>query len=78
MKEPHGRFGITLHRKSGAQFVDASAAKRPAYASMLEVILRSLPQGKSDVPEDEMLDTIRIIDAANRSREAGGEPVKVQ
>ena len=78
MKQPHGRFGVTLHRKSGAQFVDASAAKRPAYASMLEAILRSLPQGKSDVPEDEMLDTIRIIDAANRSREAGGDAVKVQ
>jgi predicted dehydrogenase len=71
IKGGHGHFGITLHRKAGAQFIDASAAKRPAYASMLEAILRSLPQGKSDVPEDEMLDTIRIIDAANRSRETG-------
>jgi predicted dehydrogenase len=71
MKEPHGRFGVTLHRKGGAQFVDASAAKRAAYASMLEAILRSLPNGKSDVPEDEMLDTIKICAAANRSRETG-------
>jgi predicted dehydrogenase len=71
MKEPHGRFGVTLHRKGGAQFVDASAAKRAAYASMLEAILRSLPNGKSDAPEDEMLDTIKICAAANRSRETG-------
>jgi predicted dehydrogenase len=71
MKEPHGRFGITLHRKSGAYFIDASAAKRAAYASMLEAILRSLPKGKSDVPEDEMLDTIKICAAANQSRETG-------
>lgn len=76
MKGPHGRFGVTLHRKSGAQYVDASAAKRPAYATMLEAILRSLPAGKSDVPEDEMLDTIRIIAAANQSRETG-EAVRV-
>ena len=71
MKEPHGRFGITLHRKGGAQFVDASAAKRAAYASMLEAILRSLPNGKGDVPEDEMLDTIKLCAAANKSRETG-------
>jgi len=76
MKEPHGRFGITLHRKGGAQFVDASAARRAAYASMLEAILRSLPQGKSDVPEDEMLDTIKICAAANNSR-ATGQPVRL-
>ena len=76
MKDPHGRFGVTLHRKEGAQFVDASAAKRAAYASMLEAILRSLPNGKSDVPEDEMLDTIKICAAANKSRETG-QPVRV-
>jgi predicted dehydrogenase len=67
-KEGHGKYGATLHRKGGAQYVDASASKRPAYASMLEAILRSLPQGKSDVPADEMLDTVRIIEAANRAR----------
>ena len=76
MKEPHGHFGVTLHRKAGAQFVDASAAKRPAYATMLEAILRSLPQGKSDVPEDEMLDTVKICAAMNQSLETG-KPVKL-
>lgn len=68
-KEGHGKYGCTLHRKAGPQFVDTSSSKRPAYASMLEAILRTLPQGKSDVPADEMLDTIRIIEAANRARQ---------
>ena len=76
-KDAHSKYGCTLHRKSGPQFVDASAAKKPAYASLLEAILRSLPNGKSDVPADEMLDTIRIIEAANRSRDTG-EAVKVR
>jgi predicted dehydrogenase len=70
-KEGHGRYGCTLHRKSGPQFVDTSVSKKPAYASMLEAIIRSLPNGKGDVPVDEMLDTIRIIDAANKARETG-------
>jgi predicted dehydrogenase len=77
-KGGHGKFGCTLHRKGGPAFVDASASKRPAYASMLEAILRSLPQGKGDVPADEMLDTIRIIEAANESRDNGGKPVAVK
>ena len=38
---------------------------------MLEAILHSLPDGKSDVPEDEMLDTVRICAAINRARETG-------
>jgi predicted dehydrogenase len=76
MKDGHSRYGVTLHRKAGPQFVDASAGKRPAYASMLDAILRSLPQGKSDIPQDEMLDTIRIIEAANAARE-NGRAVKV-
>ena len=77
-KGGHGKFGCTLHRKAGPAFVDASASKRPAYASMLEAILRSLPQGKGDVPTDEMLDTIRIIEAANESRDHEGRPVLVK
>jgi hypothetical protein len=70
-KDGHGKYGCTLHRKSGPQFVDAGVSKKPAYASMLEAVLRSLPEGKSDVPVDEMLDTIRIIEAANSARETG-------
>lgn len=68
-KNGHGQYGCTLHRKTRAEYVDASAGN--AYAAMLRAVLRSLPSGKSDVPEDEMLDTIRIIEAANTARETG-------
>lgn len=70
-KSGHGKYGCTLHRKAGPQFVDAGATKKPAYAGMLEAILRSLPQGKSDVPADEMLDTVRILEAGNAARQGG-------
>lgn len=68
----HGQFGITLHSQDGARFVDpAASGQRPYYASMLEAIIRNLPEGRSDVPAEEMLEVIRIIDAANQSRESG-------
>jgi hypothetical protein len=38
---------------------------------MLDAILRTLPQGKSDVKREDTLEVIRIIDAANQSRESG-------
>jgi predicted dehydrogenase len=67
----HHKFGLTLHRKDGAQYVDASGNKKPYYAGLLEAIFRSLPHGKSDIPTEETLEVIRIIDAANQSRQTG-------
>jgi predicted dehydrogenase len=67
----HDRFGISLHREKGFQFVDVKANARPYYAGMLEAILQSLPNGRSDVPGDQMLEVVRFIEAANASREAG-------
>jgi len=51
--------------------VDIAANQRPLYVGMLEAILRSLPEGRSDIPGEEMLDIVRIMDAANESRPTG-------
>ncbi len=69
LRNAHSQFGITLHREKGFQPIDIYANARPYYASLLEAILRSLPEGRSDIPDDQMLEVIRIIDAANESRE---------
>jgi predicted dehydrogenase len=71
LRDTHHKFGATVHRKKGFQFVDAGAGKRGAYALMLEAILRSLPAGKSDVAPADTLEIIRLIEAANESRESG-------
>jgi predicted dehydrogenase len=71
LRQAHGKFGAVLHRKDGPTFVDVSLNKRPYYASLLEAILRSLPEGRSDVPPEEMLTVIQILDAANESRQTG-------
>ena len=70
MRGSHARFGATVHEAGGAHWVDATQGK-PAYATLLEAILGSLPLGRTDVPVEEMLEVIRIAEAANVSRETG-------
>jgi len=78
LRNAHYQFGVTLHRQKGVQSIDAyDSNARPNYASLLDAILRSLPHGHSDVPDDQMLEVIRIIEAANESRETN-KPVKLE
>ena len=76
LRNSHSQFGLTLHREKGAKAVDVQAGERPWYVSMLDAVMRSLPEGRSDIPDDQMLEVIRIMDAANESRESG-QPVKL-
>lgn len=69
IRNSHHKFGVTLHRKNDFDFVNLQQNKRAWYANMLEAILKSLPQGKSDVAPEDTLEVIRIIEAANESRE---------
>jgi predicted dehydrogenase len=75
LRGAHTDFGATIHRKDAAQFVDARAG-RPGYVGLIEAIMRSLPQGTSDVPATEMIEIVAIIEAANKSRQTG-ESVKL-
>jgi predicted dehydrogenase len=71
LRKAHHNFGVTIHREKGFQFVDAHTGKRSWYGSMLEAILRSLPQGKSDVDPAQTMEIMRVIEACNQSRESG-------
>ena len=78
LRDAHGKFGATIHRAKGIQFVDAyGGSKRSAYANMLDAVMRSLPQGKSDVDPKDTIEVIRLIEAANESRTNGGTAVKL-
>ena len=46
-------------------------ARRGKTVTLLEAILRSLPNGKSDVAKEDTLEVVRIIEAANESRPTG-------
>jgi predicted dehydrogenase len=78
VRDAHGKFGATIHRAKGMQFVDAYGhTDRSAYANMLDAVMRSLPQGKSDVDPTDTIEVIRLIEAANESRANGGAAVKL-
>ncbi len=71
LRKAHAKFGCTIHRTKTMQFVNAADMKRSYYATMLEAIMRTLPNGTSDVDAQDTLEIIRIIEAANRSRQTG-------
>ncbi|HEV2294861.1 MAG TPA: Gfo/Idh/MocA family oxidoreductase [Tepidisphaeraceae bacterium] len=71
VRNAHHKYGVTLHRKDDFDFVNLQQHKRAAYANMLDAILKTLPQGKSDVAKEDTLEVIKIIEAANQSRESG-------
>jgi len=68
-RNAHRAFGVTLHHADGCQHVPLPAG--PGYAAMMTAIVNTLPAGKPDVPADQAIEVIRLIEAANESRESG-------
>ena len=71
LRQGHTNFGFTFHYKSDVIFRNVSKVEKPYYSSLLEAIFRSLPEGKSAIPADEMIEVVRIIEAANEARGNG-------
>ena len=76
IRKSHHGFGATIHRASGFEFIDAKAGAKSWTVTLLEAILRSLPNRRSDVERQDTLEIMRIIEAANESR-PGGTPVSI-
>jgi predicted dehydrogenase len=71
VRNAHGKFGLTVQRKDDVRVADPAKSKKPYYAGLVEAIMRSLPAGKSDIPAEQTLEIIRMIEAANESRRSG-------
>jgi len=68
-------FGATLHRTQGFRHVATEGNVRPMYACLIAEIMGSLPKGKTSVSAEQMLEVIRILEAANKSRESRKEEI---
>lgn len=77
LRNAHSTFTALLHGKKAARYVEPYAGHRPGYVPLLEAIMRSLPQGKSDIPIEQTVEVIRILEAGNASRADGGTPVSL-
>src|SRR5688572_13399416 len=63
------KFGMTLHRERGFQFVDL--LHNSWFKPTLELMLQHLAAGRTPVDPADTLEIIRIIEAANASRPDG-------
>ena len=69
MRKGEWKFGMTLHRERGAEFVDL--LHNSWFKPTIELMLAHLPHGTSPVEAADTLEIIRIIEAANASRASG-------
>lgn len=76
LRGSHSKFGMLLHRKQKVEHINTDNG-RPGFACLLSAIFNSLPNHRSAVPADEMIEIVAIIEAANQSRDHGGKAVAV-
>lgn len=70
-RKGNNQFGALLHHESHTQFIDVNRHPKPYYASLLEKIMTMFVTGSPDIDQDETLQIIRFMEAANESRETG-------
>lgn len=68
----NSEFGGVVHRENGSQPVETNREPREAkYARLLERVMELFRTGVPAVDVDELLETIRFMEAANASRSTG-------
>jgi hypothetical protein len=73
---PYSDYGAIVFRpKSSVQSPPKSAS---SYTPMLREIVKFFQTGKPPVPNEETLEIFAFMDAAQRSKEAGGKPMKLR
>jgi hypothetical protein len=66
--EWHSRFGATLHTNSGFYNADIASDQKPFYSSLLEQILVFFKTRNSQVPKEQTLEVIRLVEMINKAR----------
>jgi len=69
MRKGAWKFGVTLHREKGFEFIDLQ--HNSWFSQTIKLMLENLPYGKSPIDPTDTLELIRIIEAANTSRPNG-------
>ena len=69
-------YGAIVFRPKAAVQSPPKAAS--GYAPLLREIMQFFQTGKPPVPNEETLEIFAFMDAAQRSREAGGKPMKLR
>jgi hypothetical protein len=73
---PYGSFGAVVYRKKGVAM--SPEKPRDTYDELVREIVRFFETGKPPVPNQETLEIFAFMDAAQRSKEAGGAPMRLR
>jgi hypothetical protein len=73
---PSGGYGAIVYRPK--QVVQSPANNTVSYVPLVKEIVAFFQSGKPPVPNEETLEIFAFMDAAQRSKEAGGKAMKLQ
>lgn len=73
---PSGGYGAVVHRATGT--VRSPEKASVSYGTLLRQILEFFASGKPPVSNEETLEIYAFVDAAQRSKEAGGQPMRLR
>jgi len=76
LRRPHGDYGAVVFRAAGA--LQSTEPIDVDYAPMLALIVEFFRTGTPPVPNEETLELFAFLDAAQRSKEAGGKPTRLR
>lgn len=73
---PYGGYGAVVYRPKEA--VESPAKPKMGYQTLVQKIVEFFQTGKPPVPNEETLEIMAFMDAAQRSKEAGGKPMPLR
>ena len=73
---PYGGYGAVVFRKDSV--AQSPAKPKTGYEELVKQIVTFFETKKPPVPNDETLEIFAFMDAAQRSKEAGGKPVRLR
>src|SRR6185369_14954555 len=73
---PYGEFSAVVFRKSGV--AQSPPKARAEYEPLVREIVRFFETGRPPVPNEVTLHIFAVLDAAQRSKEAGGKPMRLR
>jgi hypothetical protein len=75
---PYSDYGVVLFRKDAKGQTSQASTVRTTQGELDRDLLKFFASGVPPVPNDETLELMAFLDAAQRSKEAGGKPMRLR
>jgi hypothetical protein len=75
---PYGAYGVVLFGKNGRNQTAEPVAVQSSYVPLVREIVKFFGTRVPPVPNEETLEMFAFMDAAQRSKEAGGAPMRLR